>query len=196
MASLSFISTAKLADLLRAADPEGKMQVRVLSSARLAIGVDPLKPTKVIDFAKETSGPLTNPEHLTLASRNQIEQPETKVVKPSRKRGDYWFELKGERTKAYSLKQLLADSLLALERARPGTLEKLGRIKGRSKRIVAKNRNDLFASSHLVSEYSEILTDGWYFGTNNSAAETKKWLSDAAACAGGTVGNSFRTSLG
>jgi hypothetical protein len=61
---------------------------------------------------------------------------------------------------------------------------------------VAKNRNDLFANSHLVSEYSEVLTDGWYFGTNNSAAETKKWLIDAAACAGGTVGNSFRTSLG
>jgi hypothetical protein len=196
MASLSFISTIKLTDLLRTADPEGKMQVRVLSSTRLAIGIDPLKPTKVIDFAKETSGPLTNPEQDSLTKDKQINPTETNVIRLSRKRGDYWFELSGERTQANSLKQLLAESLLAMERAKPGFLEKLSHLKGRSKRIVARDRKQLFSSSHLVSEYSEVLTDGWFFGTNNSAAETKKWLGDAAKCVGGKLGDSFRTSLG
>jgi hypothetical protein len=61
---------------------------------------------------------------------------------------------------------------------------------------VARDREQLFSNSHLVTQYSEVLTDGWFLGTNNSAAETKKWLSAAAECVGGKLGASFRTSLG
>lgn len=195
MASLSFIATTKLIELLRAADPDGGMQVRILNATRLAIGTDPINPTRIIDFANEISGPLEKPEHNGFSNQEPVDRPRGVANRLSRKRGVYWFELDGQRTEAHSLKQLLSESLLAMERAKPGTLDKLSRHKGRSKRIVARDRNQLFTNSHLVADYSEVLTEGWYFGTNNSAAETKKWLSDAAACVGGNLENSFKTSL-
>jgi len=194
MASLSFIPAGKLADLLRSADPQNRMYVRVLSATRLAIGADPLQPTSVIDLAKETVGPIESPQKANdVPSDDHAARGGGKITRRS---GEYWFEIRGKRTECSSLKNLLAEGLLALEGLRPGTLDSLSRVKGRSRRIVAREANHLFDKPHLVKDYAERLQDGWYFGTNNSARETNVWLNRAAECAGLKFGEEFRTSLG
>lgn len=113
----------------------------------------------------------------------------------TRRSGNYWLELNGHRVEHSSLKDLLSEGLRALEQTRPGTLEKLTRIKPRSKRIVARDPKHLFDRSHLAKGCSEKLIDGWWFGTNNSADETNAWLERACSCSGFIWGEDFKTSL-
>jgi hypothetical protein len=111
-------------------------------------------------------------------------------------RGDYWLAIRGKRIECESLKELLAEGLKAIERTKPGTFDNLSRIRGRSRRIVARDANQLFDKPHLVKEYAEPLINGWYYGTNNSARETNVWLQRAAECAGLAWGVDFTTNLG
>jgi hypothetical protein len=195
MASLSFIQTGKLADLLRSADPGRKMYVRVMSTTRLALGADPLTPTHVIDLSKETIGQMGDlPSQISTAMPDDATSPSI-GSKFTRRGGDYWFELKGKRIECGSLKQLLAEGLKALEKANPSTLDNLARHRGRSRRIVARDRNQLYDKQHLVKDYTEPLIDGWFYGTNNSARETNVWLQRAAECAGLKWGTEFNTNL-
>lgn len=192
MANLSFLPTAKLADLLTSADPQKKLYVQVLNN-RLVLGADPLQPTDVIDFSNEMIAPYVPFRAESHSAAN--EQPYVKGAKLARRGGDYWFEIKGKRFEYRSLKELLAEALKALEHSKPGTLDNLTRIRGRSRRIVARDPNQLFDKPHLVKEYSEKLINGWHYGTNNSARETNVWLRRAAECAGLRWGTDFSTSL-
>lgn len=199
MASISFISAAKLSDLLRTADPQRAMFVRVLSATRLALGTDPLQPTKVIDLSNEAVGPLVASDARPAPAPAPAPEPDGPIVlssnRASRRSGEYWFELKGNKTTCGSLKELLAEGLKALELTAPGTLATVARLRGRSRRIVARDPSELFDKPHLVKDYAERLTNGWYYGTNNSGRETNVWLQRAAECAGLSWGDDFRTSL-
>jgi hypothetical protein len=184
----SIVSASKLVELLKSSDPKSVMYVQVLGE-RVVLGVNPLQPTHMIDFSNERVVPYVT------ASGIQIETPRTNGVKLPRRSGDYWFEIRGNRTECGSLKELLAEALKSLERAKPGTLDSLSRIRGRSRRIVARDANQLFDKPHLVKEYAEKLSSGWYYGTNNSARETGVWLQRAAECADVPFGSEFTISL-
>lgn len=200
MATLSFISASRLVDLLSAADSRREMQVRVLSANKLVLGTDPLQPTHVIDLSKEKIGAYnaassTRVTGAALGPMESFDGPKIYATKMTRRSGDYWFEFKGRRTKYRSLKELLAEGLKAIEQSKPGTLEKLSHIKPRSRRIVAREPRQLFASDHLIKDYAEKLMDGWWYGTNNSASETNAWLERACNCAGVTWNGDFKTSV-
>jgi hypothetical protein len=200
MASFSYATTAKFTDLLNIADPKKSMYLRILSSTRIAIGPDPMKPIAVIDLAKEeilpfSEEPLKATEPAPSEGQWTSNPDEVPGWRSSRKGGEYWFELNGKRSDFHSLRDLLAGGLKALEEARPGTLEKLSHIKPRSRRIVARDPKDLFDKDHLAKDYADKLTDGWYYGTNNSANETNVWLERAASCAGLKWGEEFKTSI-
>lgn len=201
MAHISFIRASKLVDLVKEADARHEMHVRLIGANRLALGVDPLRPTHIIDLSNERVGPYDSSDSAGIPevpfSPFTVEpQQKSDNVKIMRRSGDYWFEINGSREECMSLKELLSGGLRALEQARPGTLEKLSNIKLRTRRIVARDRNELFDRAHLTKEYSEKLTDGWWFGTNNSANETNAWLRRACSCAGLKWGEKFKTSLG
>ena len=156
----------------------------------IALGRDPGSPTHLLDFSSEG----------VVLLDQQIEEPAGHLPLADsagvyRRRGAYWYDVTGVREGCVSLKQLLADSLKAIEAACPGTLEKLSHIKPRSRRIVARDPKDLFDEGHLADEYSEKLTEGWWYGTNNSADGTKAWLQRACSCAGLKWGKDFKTSL-
>ena len=85
--------------------------------------------------------------------------------------------------------------LTLIEEHFPGTLEELSKTKLRSRRIVAKDRNDLFSNPKLTKKYAEKLKEGWYYGTNNSSAETRAWLERACLAAGIRYGTDFKTSF-
>ena len=201
MASVSFVQVSKLVDLLSAAGPTKSMYLRILSSTRLAVGTDPLNPSAVIDLAKEKVVPFSDeatkvPEPVPAANSGWTSNPDdVPGWRSSRRGGEYWFELNGKRSEFHSLRDLLAGALRALEKVRPGTLEKLSHIKPRSRRIVARDPKDLFDKERLAKEYAEKLTDGWFYGTNNSANETNTWLERACSCAGLKLGTEFKTSL-
>lgn len=202
MSAISFISVSKLAMML-STDACKNMLVRILDTNQLVLGTDPLKPTQVIDISNERIGPYNQ-----AGSPQTLERPNTPLPvapqmvhggglgsKSTRRSGDYWFEINGARTDCRSLKEVLSGGLRALETAGPGTLERLSRLKPRSKRIVARDRSHLFTKQDLVETYSEQLVNGWWYGTNNSADETKRWLQRACSCAGLDWGVDFKASL-
>jgi hypothetical protein len=201
MASLSFISASKLVEFLTTLDVKKDMHLRVLSSNRLALGVDPLQPTHVIDLSKERVCPFNAAElakvvdHHAASSAVEAQQTFLNSSKMTRRSGDYWFEIKGHRVECASLKQLLSETLCILEQKWPGTLEKLSQIKARSRRIVAHDPKYLFDREHLTKRYSERLIPGWWFGTNNSAEQTNAWLERACSCAGLKWGDDLKSSL-
>lgn len=191
MANLSFIAVRNLANLLETADPKKNKYLRVLNSTQLVLGADPLQPDTIINLSNETVTPF----------QDGVPQATDSVTyhdnsRASRRSGEYWFEIHGKRNESSSLRNLLADALKALEKSRKGTWDNLSLLKGRSRRIVARNPAHLFDKPHLVKEYAAPLADGWYFGTNNSARETNVWLYRAAECAGLEPGKTFKTSLG
>ncbi len=191
MATVSFISAAKLVELVQSANKGGEMFVRVVSGNRLALGNDPMLPTISIDLSREKVGPYSE-------AKVAVPEPaaDPVVARASRRSGDYWVEVRGNRIECGSLKELLAETLKAIEVTAPGTLEKLSHIKPRSKRIVSHDKKALFDLEHLSEEYGAKLANGWWYGTNNSAPETKTWLKRAVGCAGLKWGKDVRTSLG
>ena len=186
MASIAYTPTPKLIDLLQKADPSKTMCVRIEDNHTLALGIDPLKPTVMIDLSNES---------LTTQPVSSKIVPAPPMTRTSRYDGDYWFEVKGERGQCKSLKDLLHKSLTSIEAVAPGTLDKLSNIKLRSKRIVAREKSKLFDRAHLAIKYSEKIPNGWWMGTNNSSQETNAWLERACSCAGLTWGENFKTSL-
>ena len=191
MASVAYIGASKLSDLLNSADPHKSMYVRVLSETQLAVGADPLQPTSVVDFSREKIIPYADVDAVSAP----LEVPNVKTSKLQRRSGDYWLEIRGKRVECVSLKELLAEGLRALEKAKPGMLDMLSLIKVRSRRIVARDASQLFDKPHLAKDYAEKLVNGWYYGTNNSARETSVWLERATELAALSWGGDFKTSL-
>lgn len=191
MAQVSFISAQKLVELVNGANPKRDMLVRVLGPDQLALGVDPFNPTNIIDLSNEAIRAATS-------SLTNDSGPAPKIAtKPrlSRKSGRYLLDIKGKIVECKSLKEMLGEGLCAFERHQSGTLAQLAQIKGRTKRIVSRDPNDLFEDDELVQNFAEKLGEGWWFGTNNSSQETLKWLRQGAEYAGLEWGKDVSTSL-
>jgi hypothetical protein len=95
------------------------------------------------------------------------------------------FELKTPlaRYQFVSGKELLVRGLEAIEREKPGTLEKLAKHRGRTKRMVARRKEELYEKPHLA-HLSEEVAPGWYASTNSSSAEVIKTMRRAIEAAG------------
>lgn len=193
------IAASKLTELLRTANEHKSMYVRVLSASRLALGIDPDRPTLVVDLSKEKIIPYdrSNTDNMSssLTIGSQSPPASGTILRSPRRTGDYWFVIKGHRVNCGSLKELLCQALRALEEAAPGMLEQLSNVKPRSRRIVARDRNHLFDKRHLTDKYAKHLMPGWWYGTNNSADETKTWLKHACDFSKLEWGVDFSTSL-
>ena len=177
------IAATKLVELVEMANKGGKMYACVVDGM-LALGADPTNPTVAIDLSVEAVVPY----------RRDI-APKA-IIRASRKSGDYWMEVMGERHEFGSLRDLLGGSLRSIEDLASGSLDKLSRIRPRSKRIVSRDKSALFDAPELVEKYAAPLMDGWWYGINNSADETRTWLERACSCAGLEWGSDFRTNLG
>lgn len=111
--------------------------------------------------------------------------PPVMVAAPfaGRKTGTFELKTPTARYLFVSGKELLVRGLAAIERERPGTLDKLAKHKGRTKRIVAPRREDLYDKSHLAHLAEEVVP-GWYVSTNSSTAEILKTMQRAIEAAG------------
>jgi hypothetical protein len=185
MATVSYIPTAKLIALLSKADPQRKLNVRVLNTTRLSLDNESFQPISIIDLASED---VLGPDETPVAF-------DVSAPKASRKSGEYEVTVYGKTVTGYSLKIVLGEALRVLEQKKPGTLEKLSKIRPGTKRIVARDPADLFVSADLAKKFGEKLMTDWYYGTNNSAQEVNAWLSRAADCAGADFGKDIKTSF-
>ena len=201
MAQVNFISASKLVALLNEADRGGKMNVRVLTTNKLALGVDPLNPDSVIDLSKEVIRSIVKEHSLKPAdslkplSNMPNHAQVIRTPKNSRASGKYFIEVLDCRAECVSLKDILSNGLNLMEKSRPGTLEKLSKFTPRSKHIVSRDKYNLFQDAALVEKYSEKLNSEWWYGTNNSAPETKSWLERCAKISGLEWGKEVKLSF-
>ena len=183
--SISYLRTAKLAELLSQANKQVCQDIW-LHEGRLVLGVAPDQKIFWVNFAEEClssfNGPTTTSDIVGVLQASD-KKPEQRL-RPFRASGKYELLFRGESVPCRSLREGLAEGLRRLELAKPGTLEKLSQIKGRTKRVVARLPSDLFTDAALVETYSEELMEGWWFGTNNSADETRKFLEQGCNLAG------------
>jgi len=202
MAQVNFISATKLVDLLTEANRLGHMNVRVLTTNQLALGIDPLRPSSVIDLSREvvrsleqgTDQKTVEPPALSPTPAGPP-RPHSPSPRPSRTTGKYSFQIKGKTIECRSLKEMLAKCLRAYEQYKPGTLDKLSKVSPRSKHIVAREPRHLFEKADQVEKYTERLVGDWWYGTNNSAQETEAWLKRGAELCGLDWGTDVTTSL-
>lgn len=82
-----------------------------------------------------------------------------------------------------SATQMLIEGLNIIEEKFPGTLEKLSDDKKRTKRPVARNREDLYDVPHPHNHSAE-LKSGYFVATNNKDHEARGFLRSAAEIAG------------
>ncbi len=182
MAQLSFIPTKKLSDLLLKASSRGDLYASVMDG-QLLVGADPMNPSSYVELATEEIVPLH-------------EQPQPTRFEPRRRKtGVYTLDFRGKTSEYTSQRDVLAEGLKAMEQFKPGTLDKLSKVKGRTRRIVARDPKDLFDKAHLAEKHHAPLMDGWFYGTNNSAEETVRWLKEGAEIAGLKWGKDISTSL-
>lgn len=186
------IRTDALLALISTVDPLKSMSITVVNNTQLGLGLNPFQPTHLIDLAEEkvrVIGAPTSDDSLRPAV--QTEPP----PRLSRQTGRYLLDVRGETIVCVSLKDMLGKGLRKIEELKPGTLLKLEAVKGRTKRIVARDPKKLFEQDILTEKYSEKLMEGWWYGTNNSAGETTKFLRHGCDLAGLVWGKDISTSL-
>ncbi len=155
----------------------------------LKTGIVPFQEEATVDFASERLLPTSaiaedpSPAHVPIRDRLM------------RHGGRYLFAMNGEIVECASLKDLLKKGLLTIAKHDPGMLIELTKVRPRTKRIVAIKPEYLFEDPKLVKQFSEPLKEGWYYGTNNSASETKGWLMRACEVAQLRWGRDFEVSI-
>ena len=171
----------KLQELLKKAERQGAYLVKVDAGASLSILDKNLDELGVVDFKNECLS------EVSVSPRRTIE-----VSHSDRTTGEYSFVFRERVFKCGSQKELLNKALSVLGLEVPGLLDELTKIKPRSKRIVARDKNDLFERVELAEQYSEPLIPGWWIGTNNSWQEATRWLERACEVGGVQFEGEFR----
>ena len=97
--------------------------------------------------------------------------------------GAHSLVLQGRIIPAGSYQELLLSGLQTIELFRPGTLALLARDKGRSKRIVSRERDGLYDRPG-PGKSAQRIDGGWWVATNNSGDEVEKFIRRAAVHAG------------
>jgi hypothetical protein len=187
--SITAIDATKLTKLLGATNAGKNLKVWVLNQDELAFGIEPPLRMGTIDLIHEQVRPHG---HAAPAAMTEPATPPT--TRLSRRTGRYLLEIKGRTIECASLKGMLAEGLRALEAHKKGTLDKLAAAKSRTRRIVSRDPSKLFDKTHLEEKHAEPLMEGWWYGTNNSAVETNRWLRQACTIAGLTWEKDFSTS--
>lgn len=148
----------------------------------LVIGSYP-QPEMRFDFANDK---------LVIAKPNTPKEKKVISFLSKAKRVGQKFDLETEDAiyKFGSNTQLLIEGLNIIEDKYPGTLESFSTWKGRSKRPVARNREDLYDGPHSIT-HSAKLKSGYFVATNNKGLESREFLREAAQIAGLEWGKNF-----
>lgn len=184
MARISYIPVAELGRQIQKAGLPPDCLVWVATKSELHFGRSPEKTEFIFDLGNEM---WRAPREGKAPAAPPVSQPIV-IQSNGRKSGRFVLELFGSEFILSNLKDVVRVALTELAKRHSGFLDQLSREKPRSKRIVAQSKNDLFEDAELVKKYAAPLTGGWWFGTNNSEAEVKRWLQRMARVAGAAWG--------
>jgi len=113
-----------------------------------------------------------------------ILSPPPKVRSP-RSSGAYSTMIGNRAVEANSLKELLRRTILVLEAAAPGFVERLGeKSTAKGRRIVARGAAQLYPRSPQLAEYAERLAGDWWYDTNVGRRQVAAYLRLFAEMAG------------
>ena len=95
------------------------------------------------------------------------------------------FVFRDQREETGSARGALTALLTRLDREDPAFMEQFSVASTtRSRRLIAKNRADLYDKSHLADEHSLQLPNGWWLGTNLSQKQIRSHIKTACSVAG------------
>ncbi len=135
-------------------------------------------------------------EKVGLGALQEFRATDVPSATGGRRTGTMSYNLNGTIVRTSSGKDTLIRAIEALERERPGFLDRWcenGRH-GRTRRYVARRREDLYRKAHLM-KYSHRLESGHWVGTNLSTNHIEQVLRIACEEAGFTWGVEFTVEL-
>ena len=98
------------------------------------------------------------------------------------------FVIRGERVETRSARETLAALIVKFDREDPAFMEKFYvAASTRSRRLVSRNRSDLYNKSHLA-EHAMKLENGWWMGTNLSQQQIRSHIRTACRVSGIELG--------
>jgi hypothetical protein len=110
----------------------------------------------------------------------QVEElPPSQRAKHTRRGGTYPYVVNGSAREAYGLKGVLKDVLIEMEKAKKGSLVRLSQYRTpRGRRIIARRDVEIYpGNQELVEKSAERLNDDWWYDTNISNSQLKKYIS-------------------
>ena len=133
--------------------------------------------------ARVSSGAPVN-----VPSPKKVSEPAIITTDGGGKKRIVGYVLQGQRVETGVGNRTLAELLKELHRRDPEFMPKYAfATRGRTRRLVAKNRDDLYNEKDLL-DFSQQLEDGWWLGTNLSNVDIKKRIRIACAVAGIRLG--------
>ncbi|MER8976098.1 MULTISPECIES: hypothetical protein [unclassified Mesorhizobium] len=99
-------------------------------------------------------------------------------VRHGRRGGEYEFVVNGERMVRHSLKEVLKAVILAMEKTKKGAIERISTYRTpRGRRVVAKKNVEIYPGNpELVEKSAERLNGDWWFDTNISRNQLKRYI--------------------
>ena len=94
------------------------------------------------------------------------------------------FVFEGKEVKCTYANETLAEILKEFQRRDSGFMARFApRVRGRTRQLVAQNRDDLYTVKHLTT-FSVNMENGWWLGTNISGGDVRKFSKIACEVAG------------
>ena len=111
-------------------------------------------------------------------------EPESRPPKPPQISRIVGFVIRGERMETRSARETLAALIVKFDREDPEFMEQFYVASTtRSRRLVSRNRSDLYDKVHLA-EHAMKLENGWWLGTNLSQSSVRRHIETACRVAG------------
>ena len=140
---------------------------------------------EAVDSFLKGQGLLSNA--ISAPSRSKSKKSASTSLQPTSKPRSalIGFSLDGEDFNKKSAKETLAEILKEFQNRDPDFMERLAKEKvGTKNRLVARNRNDLYADPKFVEKASLDLGNGWWLGTSLSTERIRKHIQTACEVAG------------
>lgn len=175
-------SVMSCAELSKLSASQSSLFAWIEGEGRLVLGHSLGTPSYTVDFGHE---------NLTSYARKSPDQ------KPlPRSSGEYSATVFNETKEFRRLSDLLKWVLLKLHTKQSDLFDKLENIVPRSKRIVARRKEDLFINKpELAKKHSWRIGDSHWMNTNNSSQETARWIERATDLCGFEMGLDVRLNL-
>ena len=111
----------------------------------------------------------------------------------TRQTGSFRIDFLGDRYEEHSLKEAYIRCLILLSSLEPHFLERLSQKSTRSRRIVARLKQDLYLNKpSLAEKFAMRLCDGWWVDTNLSRQQCDSRLEMACEVAGIRFGSDLK----